>query len=235
MRETRTMLKKNLRNMKGKEKGFTLIELAIVLVVIGLLMGMAFKGKALVDASRVKAEVNKISKISTALNAYLAKYDTLPGQLANGQIESNKAMFDALIKEGLKESDFKSVGAGGQGGGAFWTFTGCQDVSGVNGKVWSAVLATTQTNLCIYRSSASPKNNNNMPGQNIVDNMMDGATLCQIETLLDDKNVYAGDARATTDPITNGAGDGTLDLTNWDCADTAKHPGSQWWFVYKVH
>lgn len=52
------------------KKGVTLVELAIVLVVIGLLMGMAFKGKTLADYAKIKADINKINKIATALNVY---------------------------------------------------------------------------------------------------------------------------------------------------------------------
>lgn len=37
-----------------QQSGFTLVELAIVLVVIGLILGMAFKGKDLIDSAKVK-------------------------------------------------------------------------------------------------------------------------------------------------------------------------------------
>lgn len=36
--------------MQRSQTGFTLVELAIVLVVIGLILGMAFKGKDLIDS-----------------------------------------------------------------------------------------------------------------------------------------------------------------------------------------
>jgi prepilin-type N-terminal cleavage/methylation domain-containing protein len=64
---------------RGKRKGFTLVELAIVLVIIGFLLGMALKGKHLIDSAKVKSEAVKWDKISTALAIYLERYGQLPG------------------------------------------------------------------------------------------------------------------------------------------------------------
>lgn len=73
---------------KHYTKGFTLVELAIVLIVIGLLLGMAFKARNMVDAARVKSDISKITKISTAFNTYFSKFDTLPGIKPDGSITS---------------------------------------------------------------------------------------------------------------------------------------------------
>lgn len=225
------------RNRNIAKNGFTLVELAIVLVVIGLLMGMAFKGKTLVDAARIKAEVTKIQKISTAINTYMAKYDSLPGQLDNGTVQNNQEMFNTLIAEGmLKESDFKSVGTGGQGGGGWWNFVGCQEFQGANGRAWKVSPASNQSNLCVYRSSTKTSENTNNGAGGDPGQLMDGLTICQIETLLDDKNVYSGDGRSTTATI-SGSGGGTLDNTNWDCANTdpAIHGGTTWGYAFRVY
>jgi prepilin-type N-terminal cleavage/methylation domain-containing protein len=61
--------------MNIKSKGFTIVELAIVLVVIGLIMGMAVKGKALVEAARYRMEVTKIRNMEVYLYAYHAATD----------------------------------------------------------------------------------------------------------------------------------------------------------------
>ena len=47
-------------------KGFTIVELAIVLVVIGIILGMAVKGKSLVDSAKMRAEVAKLNKFEAA-------------------------------------------------------------------------------------------------------------------------------------------------------------------------
>ena len=62
-----------------KQKGFTLVELAIVLVVIGLILGMAFKGKDLIDSAKVKSLAAQYEKIVAATNIFYEKYGFYPG------------------------------------------------------------------------------------------------------------------------------------------------------------
>jgi prepilin-type N-terminal cleavage/methylation domain-containing protein len=59
------------------KKGFTIVELAIVLVVIGIILGMAVKGKALLHSARIKAEVAKLNKFEAAVATYFAKTGTI--------------------------------------------------------------------------------------------------------------------------------------------------------------
>lgn len=59
--------------------GFTLVEMAIVLVIIGLIMGMAFKGRDLIDSARVKNVQAQYGKVVTAFHLYHEKYGAYPG------------------------------------------------------------------------------------------------------------------------------------------------------------
>ena len=52
------------------KKGFTIVELAIVLVVIGIIMAMVVKGKQIVDSARDRAELAKIAKLEAATAIY---------------------------------------------------------------------------------------------------------------------------------------------------------------------
>lgn len=65
--------------MKSKQSGFTLIEIAIVLVIIGLLLGGVMKGQELITSSRVKAAVKDIDGVSAAYQGYIDRYRRLPG------------------------------------------------------------------------------------------------------------------------------------------------------------
>lgn len=61
------------------QKGFTLVEIAIVLVIIGLLLGGVLKGQSLIEGSKVKAMVNEYRGTASAINVYLDKYKAVPG------------------------------------------------------------------------------------------------------------------------------------------------------------
>jgi len=61
------------------QSGFTLVEIAIVLVIIGLLLGGVLKGQELIENGRVKNAANDLNGISAAYNSYLDRYRKLPG------------------------------------------------------------------------------------------------------------------------------------------------------------
>lgn len=65
--------------MQHKEKGFTLIEIAIVLVIVGLLLGGVMKGQELINSAKVKNLANDFRNFATMIYAYQDKYRALPG------------------------------------------------------------------------------------------------------------------------------------------------------------
>jgi len=67
----------------GTENGFTLIELSIVLVIIGLIVGGVLVGQNLIAAAAVRAQVSQIEKYNTAVNTFYGKYGYLPGDIPN--------------------------------------------------------------------------------------------------------------------------------------------------------
>ncbi|MCK9379934.1 MAG: prepilin-type N-terminal cleavage/methylation domain-containing protein [Sulfuritalea sp.] len=65
--------------MRSKQSGFTLVEIAIVLVIIGLLLGGVLKGQELINSAKIKGIVNDLNGLSTAVYAYQDRYKALPG------------------------------------------------------------------------------------------------------------------------------------------------------------
>lgn len=59
--------------------GFTLVEIAIVLVIIGLLLGGVLKGQELINQAKIKNVANDLNGISAAIYAYQDRYKRLPG------------------------------------------------------------------------------------------------------------------------------------------------------------
>lgn len=68
-----------VNEMNGKQKGFTLIEIAIVLVIIGLLLGGVLKGQELITQAKIKNVANDLNGISAAVYAYQDRYRAFPG------------------------------------------------------------------------------------------------------------------------------------------------------------
>lgn len=62
-----------------KQRGFTLIEIAIVLVIIGLLLGGVLKGQELITSARVRNLVSQQDGIKAAYFGFLDRYRALPG------------------------------------------------------------------------------------------------------------------------------------------------------------
>jgi len=65
--------------MKSQQSGFTLVEIAIVLVIIGLLLGGILKGQELINSAKVKNLANDFRTIPTYIYAYQDKFKALPG------------------------------------------------------------------------------------------------------------------------------------------------------------
>jgi prepilin-type N-terminal cleavage/methylation domain-containing protein len=65
--------------MKQNQSGFTLIEIAIVLVIIGLLLGGVMKGQELINSAKVKNLANDFRNIPVYIYTYQDKFRALPG------------------------------------------------------------------------------------------------------------------------------------------------------------
>lgn len=66
---------------RTSSSGFTLIEIGIVLVVIGLLVGAILAGRSILAASKTQAQTIQLQKISSAMNTFRSRYNALPGDL----------------------------------------------------------------------------------------------------------------------------------------------------------
>ena len=66
-----------------RQGGFTLVELAIVLVIIGLIIGGVLKGQELIQSAKLRSTVQAASAIQSASQNFRDKYSALPGDFAN--------------------------------------------------------------------------------------------------------------------------------------------------------
>ena len=65
------------------KKGFTLVELAIVMTIIGLLIGGILKGQELLENARVTSTIAQVKSYEAAVTSFRDVYDGLPGDLRN--------------------------------------------------------------------------------------------------------------------------------------------------------
>jgi prepilin-type N-terminal cleavage/methylation domain-containing protein len=104
----------------ARRGGFTLIELSIVLVIIGLIVGGVLVGQDLIEAAALRATVSQLEKYNAAVNTFRVKYGYLPGDipdpaatdtglLPRGTIFVNGAPFGWPSGAGLAQGDGNSV------------------------------------------------------------------------------------------------------------------------------
>lgn len=63
--------------------GFSLVELSIVLVILGLLTGGILGGQALIKAAQLRSVATDYSQYQVAINTFRSKYFALPGDMNN--------------------------------------------------------------------------------------------------------------------------------------------------------
>ena len=145
--------------MKSRQSGFTLVEIAIVLVIIGLLLGGVLKGQELINSAKIKNLVADMNGISTAVYAYQDRFKALPGD--DGIAATRWATAVAGNANATLEGAFNSSAAGDESR-KFWqhlrlagfiggdpdTTQPINAVGGITGVQWGAgnqtVAALTQ-------------------------------------------------------------------------------------------
>lgn len=73
--------------MKFRNKGFSLVEVAIAIVVIGLVIGFTIKGKELIETAKLNAVVEQVNSFKISTHIFVEKYGFLPGDFKNAKSE----------------------------------------------------------------------------------------------------------------------------------------------------
>jgi len=201
--------------MKSQQSGFTLVEIAIVLVIIGLLLGGVLKGQELINSAKVKNLANDFRVVPTYIYAYQDKFRSLPGD--DPQVVAHLA--------GPPAATLATTPAGTQGNGVIngnWNSTTNTDESRL---FWQHVrlanLAAGPTD--VTDATYAPKNavggvlgiNSATTAQLQITGMTGTYQVCsagilgkfvkQLDVQMDDGNTATGSMRAVADGAALGA------------------------------
>jgi prepilin-type N-terminal cleavage/methylation domain-containing protein len=180
------------------KKGFTIVELAIVLIIIGIIIGMAVKGGALLQTAKMRAEFRKVDKIRTALSTWrannptgISKYPVITGAELNIEyLVELGYLTEQEISNPFKKWELIRGGLPAIGGGN-------DNISDANfGK-----------SFILRLQGSSPQ------------------YACNFEVLLDDRTFNTGSTRIDNIAVTNDPDNNSIwyECSNWP---TAVSPGS---------
>ena len=188
-----------------QQQGFTLIELAIVLVVIGLIMGMAFKGRDLIDGAKVKNAQAQYNKVAAALNIYHEKYGTYPGDgwtaapgsAATGASGTPNGILDSAIETAAATAVLQNAG-----------ILARADLQSAFGGGWDISDATGGAH---FDTGA-----NYLTIGGISSNAVDARFVCQLDRIMDDGSPETGFIRSSASSGAATSSDYDLGADCWE-------------------
>ena len=203
--------------MKKTQSGFTLIEIAIVLVIIGLLLGGVLKGQELIDSARTRSLINKVDGLSAAWFAFQDRYRAIPGDMTVAQAQ---AQIDPGITHGGVASN-GNVNTNSERGGVWEQLSAAGFLSGslIPGDVagnFNCVSPTCPDNgfgRGFVITFANREINGNGNKNQILSEGIPSKVLADMDRKTDDGNNETGDMRS---PIAGAGVDNTCQGTAGD-------------------
>jgi prepilin-type N-terminal cleavage/methylation domain-containing protein len=201
------------KKMKRNQSGFTLIEIAIVLVIIGLLLGGVLKGQELINSAKVKNLATDFKNIPIYIYGYQDKFRALPGDDAN--VDSHLAGLSAqsavnagsaVIGNGVIEGNWDASGTAETN--VFWQHVRLANLA-PGPTAYSAGIQFQPTNsvgglIGITNSSQSPITG--MRGSYIIcSDAIAGKFAKQLDITMDDGATDTGSMRAVKTGTTGAA------------------------------
>lgn len=190
--------------MKHNQSGFTLVEIAIVLVIVGLLLGGILKGQELVQNAKVRNIADQQSAIKAAYYAFQDRYRALPGDYVaagtnipnvaaatngngNAQITGSESVF---AWHHLTNAGFISCSECTAEAAAPVTASATNSPSNANGGVMAIIFDGVYNNGAAATGNSA---NNLKSGNQIPSNI-----LAEVDRKIDDGNPRTGTLRFST-------------------------------------
>ena len=220
---------RNMKNIKRQQSGFTLVEIAIVLVIIGLLLGGILKGQELINSAKVKAMVNDMKLVATQVYGYQDRFKAMAGDDPRASTNlagaANATTPAASLANGRIEGAWNSVTASDESF-LFWQHVRFANLATGTTAVGDAAYRPLNsengnlgiTSAAILTAPTTPFNGSFFVCQGNIN----GRFARQIDTTMDDGNPATGSVRiivgnnaataadATTTAAMTLAGDGAV-------------------------
>ena len=184
--------------MRPVSKGFTLIEIAIVLVIIGLLLGGVLKGQELITSARVRNLISQQDGIKAAFFGFQDRFRALPGDYAAASTNINGVTING---DGNGQIDPTNVAGTGESILVWNHLTAAGFLNGSYSMATSTTIVPADTN--------TPKNPYSVYVQLVYDNNYGSGTVpskhnlktggqipveivAEVDRKIDDGNPYSG-------------------------------------------
>ena len=181
-----------------KQSGFTLIEIAIVLVIIGLLLGGVLKGQELITSARVRNLISQQDGVKAAYFGFLDRFRALPGDYS--QASTNIANV-AAGANGNNNGQIQSILGGSAIDEHIAAWDHLSKAGFINGSYTYAVIPETATSAptnpyarylrIIYDNTygtGTPANRHNLK----TGNQIPSDLMAEIDRKIDDGNPVGG-------------------------------------------
>ena len=130
----------SVNNTCSRRSGFTLIELSIVLVIIGLIVGGVLVGQDLIRAAEVRSAIAQVEKLNTGVNTFRGKFNAIPGDMATS-IATQFGFSNASCAGTAGLRDGNGVLEGNAGSGSLL------QAGGETGLFWNDISSSVAGNL----------------------------------------------------------------------------------------
>ncbi len=215
--------------MKKAQSGFTLVEIAIVLVIIGLLLGGVLKGQEMITNARVKNIVSQAQGVQAAFYAFQDRFRAIPGDLTaaqaamvgNAALAAATAQSNSIIAAGDSATAFQNLTVSGFLSCPVCTVTGASTAANSPTNAYGGVmqLVTDAVYAGTVAAPATVRHNVKTGGQIPVE------VIAEVDRKMDNGAAATGTLRQST---WNGGLAACMVTPAWAAPNVAANCGAAW-------